>query len=204
MESIRDTGGRFIKGSKGHLGYKHSEVSKKLISERRRGKATGESNPHWNPEIHKGQKIECACGCGTLIAKYDYRGRFKKYVVGHTMKGRERTFTPEWLERLRRAAKERGLNHSGEKHWNWKGGITPLIRLLRQTPEYNTWRHAVYEKDNWTCQDCGKHCGVKDIVAHHKKSFEEYIELRYKKDNGITLCRKCHLKRERTASFGAS
>ncbi|KKN11734.1 hypothetical protein LCGC14_1023620 [marine sediment metagenome] len=201
MEAKRDAGGRFVKGSKGRIGVKHSEVTKRLISQNRKGKAVGEFNPHWNAKIHAGKRIECACGCGTLIAKYDYRGRLKKYVVGHTRIGKHIVFTPEWLGRIRQANIETGKKHSGEKHWNWKGGRTPLIRLLRQTREYREWRLAVYERDRWTCQDCRKHCGRKDIVAHHKKSFKDYRNLRYERDNGVTLCRKCHLKRERIVAL---
>lgn len=201
MNTKRNEFGQFTKGSKGHLGYKHSEKSKQLMSESRKGLTAKENNPHWNPEIHKGTQIECACGCGTLIPKYDKKGRPAKYIVGHQAMGKPR---PEVAEKLKELWAEGKLkSRSGDQHWNWKGGITPLIRLLRHTPEYKAWRLAVYKRDKWTCQDCAKHCDTKTIVAHHIKSFKEYPELRYEVDNGITLCRKCHLKRE-TATFGAN
>lgn len=203
MEVKRDIKGRFIKGDQSRLGVRHSDATKRLISKHRKGKATGESNHHWNPEIHKGQKIECACGCGTLIAKYDYRGRLKKYVIGHTRMGKKIVFTAEWLEHIRQAAIESGKKQRGKNHWNWKGGIS-RANHRRETRQYKLWRLAVYEKDRWTCRDCGRHCGTKDIVAHHKKPFKDYPELRYQGDNGVTLCRKCHLKRERTVICGAS
>ncbi len=84
--------------------------------------------------------------------------------------------------------------YGGSNHWNWKGGRTGEIRLLRQSEEYKEWRDAVFRRDNWTCQN--PECGYKGhkIVAHHIKNFEEYPEFRYDVDNGQTLCRACHKK----------
>ena len=82
---------------------------------------------------------------------------------------------------------------SGPNHWNWQGGISGLPENSRQTAEYDEWRLAVYKKDHYTCQDCGHR--FNGIVAHHIKSFAGFPELRYNVENGITLCRSCHLKR---------
>jgi len=73
----------------------------------------------------------------------------------------------------------------------WKGGVTEENDKARKTPEYKEWRTAVYERDRWTCQLC-EYKGD-DIIAHHIKKFSEYKELRYDVDNGITLCRSCHI-----------
>lgn len=88
--------------------------------------------------------------------------------------------------------KELGKIKSGKNHWNWKGGITDEMKLLRRTEEYQFWRNKVYARDNWTCQECGQK--LKDIVAHHIKSFRDNPELRYDVENGRTLCRSCHKK----------
>lgn len=85
-----------------------------------------------------------------------------------------------------------GAAHKGPDHWNWKGGISGEMKLLRSTPEYNEWRKSVYRRDNFTCQDCGS---KDDIIAHHLKSFNDYPEFRFSVDNGVTLCRPCHKKR---------
>ena len=92
-------------------------------------------------------------------------------------------------------AKIYGELHSGDKHWNWRGGVTPANVLIRNSYDYHKWRKLIYERDYWTCQDCWIKCKKKDIVAHHLKSFEEYPELRFVVSNGITLCRSCHKKR---------
>lgn len=85
----------------------------------------------------------------------------------------------------------------GEKNNMWKGGITPINKLLRQSSMYKNWRNKVYKKYYWTCFDCKIKCTSKNIVAHHIKSFSEYPKLRFIVSNGITLCRKCHIKLHR-------
>jgi len=84
------------------------------------------------------------------------------------------------------------LNHKGEKHWNWKGGITDANSKIRRSHKYNVWRKAVYKRDNWTCVKC--HKKQKCPIAHHKKSFNDYPKLRFEVSNGITVCRSCHRK----------
>ena len=82
----------------------------------------------------------------------------------------------------------------GDKHWFWKGGITPKNRLLRATPEYKQWRRDIFIRDYWTCQECGQK-SVR-IEAHHIKSFRDYPDLRLDINNGLTLCKSCHARKE--------
>ena len=78
----------------------------------------------------------------------------------------------------------------GEKHPCWKGGITPENKKIRRSREICLWRKAVLERDNFTCQMCGKHGGK--LHVHHINNFSEFPELRCAIDNGIVLCKKCH------------
>ncbi|KKM71534.1 hypothetical protein LCGC14_1429710, partial [marine sediment metagenome] len=50
---------------------------------------------------------------------------------------------------------DRAKKYTGDKHWNWKGGITERIWGLRHTNKAKIWRTAVFERDNYTCQKCG-------------------------------------------------
>lgn len=60
----------------------------------------------------------------------------------------------------------------------------------RNTYAYRQWRNAVIKRDG-----CCHLCGSKNnLVAHHKKGFSEFPELRLDIDNGITLCHDCHVK----------
>lgn len=76
------------------------------------------------------------------------------------------------------------------KHYNWQGGVTPLRRKLRQSPQMRKWRKNVFTRDGFACHIC-RHRG-KGLQAHHRKSWSLYPLLRYELDNGITLCKKCH------------
>lgn len=89
----------------------------------------------------------------------------------------------------------------GEKHYNWKGGIHPINLTIRRGIEFRLWRESVFARDNWTCQKCGVIGGR--LNSHHIKKFSKYPELRFAIDNGITLCKKCHIDIHRVAQQGA-
>lgn len=78
----------------------------------------------------------------------------------------------------------------GEKHWNWKGGISSATELIRVSAEYRQWRKTVFERDNYTCLICGEVGG--ELNAHHIKPFNKFPELRFVISNGVTMCIKCH------------
>lgn len=98
--------------------------------------------------------------------------------------------------------------YSGERHGRWNGG-TKIRKALRESFEYRNWRQAVFERDGWSCCDCGKHGG--DLEVHHIKSFLAIIldnqiksldsavscqEL-WDTNNGLTVCYSCHKGRDK-------
>ena len=85
---------------------------------------------------------------------------------------------------------EHSQENKRENHYNWKGGITPLNEIARKSNRHKKWRAAVFERDDYTCQNCNVRGGR--LHAHHIKPFAEYHDLRFDVDNGVTLCRKCH------------
>ena len=94
---------------------------------------------------------------------------------------------------------------SKEKNPAWKGGTTTLNQMIRGSDKYLKWRSDVFQRDNWTCQTCGKK-SQGDLEAHHKiplreliqrfkiKSFNEGVNCEdlWDINNGITLCNYCH------------
>ena len=81
---------------------------------------------------------------------------------------------------------------SGENNWNWRGGLTSKNESDRKTWQYKEWRQSVYQRDNFTCQCCGRNSNEVSLNAHHILNFSDYEDLRYDVDNGITLCEECH------------
>ena len=84
----------------------------------------------------------------------------------------------------------------GTNNVNWKGGVTPINEKIRKSKIYKEWRFSVMKRDDFTCMVC-KFQGY--VNAHHIKRFEDFKELRFDVNNGITLCPQCHritLRRE--------
>ena len=104
-------------------------------------------------------------------------------------------------------------NNSGENNHFWKGGKTKLSLQIRNSVEYSFWRKQIFERDNYTCQICGRKnkkgdkviIEVDHIYPFSKilddfdiTSIEEAIscEKIWDIENGRTLCRECHKKTE--------
>lgn len=81
---------------------------------------------------------------------------------------------------------------SGKANPNWKGGITPANRALRNSREYAAWRRSVFTRDKYTCQGCGQVGGK--LHADHIEPFAVAVSRRFDVDNGRTLCVPCHMK----------
>lgn len=60
----------------------------------------------------------------------------------------------------------------------------------RRTTDYKMWRKAVFERDNYTCQICGKRGGR--LNAHHIERYRDCVSKRTDVSNGITVCESCH------------
>ena len=73
-------------------------------------------------------------------------------------------------------------------HWYENNGIGETAKK-RNNYTYRKWRIAVIERDGKRCSKCG---AEDDLQVHHIKSFADRPDLRFRVDNGITLCRKCH------------
>ena len=94
---------------------------------------------------------------------------------------------------------------TGSKHFNWKGGLTPLMERIRKCFKYRQWRSDVFTRDDFTCQDCGERGGY--LEAHHIDPFAKIIrrnkiktleqalacEELWNINNGETLCKECHI-----------
>lgn len=153
-----------------------------------------------NSSFNKPNRIFCSKTCRTI-----WENKNIPYSEARRKKLSERAkilFTgiknsPETIEKKR-------LANIGSKSHFWKGGLTDLKRRLRSCSKYRFWRKSVFERDNYTCQECGIRGGI--LNADHIKPFsiimENYkittfidgincIEM-WNINNGKTLCLDCH------------
>lgn len=124
----------------------------------------------------------------------------RKYASGEIVHARGTLGKPM----SERAKIKQRFSHSGNKHWNWRGG-TKLQNIIRHCFEYRAWRTAVFNRDGYTCVKCG-HKGY--VEADHIKPFCVILRSNEIKtfgaavlckelwdiNNGRTLCKPCHKK----------
>lgn len=86
-------------------------------------------------------------------------------------------------------------NLSGEDHPNYKYGA-------RDDRFTDTEREQIYERDDYTCQDCGDDDGG-NLNAHHIIPSADDRSKAHDIENGVTLCIECHAARhdEPVSSF---
>lgn len=166
-------------------GKRHSEETKKKLSEFRKGKNLTEETKN---------KISLS-NIGRVVSEETKR------KIGNANRGRiysdemRRRRSEESRGRIpwnkgKKMSEEQRAKISGENSHLWKGGVTPLYKKIRKSAEYQLWRTAVFERDNYTCIWCGQVGGR--LNADHIKPFADYPELRFAIDNGRTLCHDCH------------
>ena len=88
----------------------------------------------------------------------------------------------------------KGLMPSGESHAFWikDRNLLSRTRNARQdTAESITWSRKVKRRDNWNCKMESSDCNGR-LESHHILPYRDFPELRYKINNGITLCHFHH------------
>ena len=188
-----------IKKNKPHLGKKHSEEAKKVMSIKRKKYFETHDN-YW-----KGKKLS------KRVRKIMSENAKKR--IGKLNPFYGKTHTLETRELIRKSRKL----YLGEKSSNWKGGISPLNIMIRSMEENRNLIKNALKRDSYICETCKKEHSGK-MEGHHKKAFSlilleflnQYSQFSPIEDketlvrlatayepfwdiNNIkTLCKKCH------------
>lgn len=154
-----------------HIGKKHSDEHKRKIGLKAIGNKYSLGYKRSIESIEQGIKT-----------------RKEKGFVGY-WKGKKRGILLPLSDEVRKKMSD---ERKGVKNSNWKGGISPKNRIIRNGLAFRIWREGVFLRDNWICQKCTLRGGK--LHPHHILNFADRIDLRFVIDNGITLCVKCHKK----------
>lgn len=197
-------------GNTSHLGFKHTEESRRKISDGHKGltvwnKGLKGMQVAWNkgvPCADDTKKKLSLKNTGRVLSeetKSKISRNNAKWSLGKTKidypqlanGGRKIGGTP-WNKGIP------NYQMRGENHPNWKGGVTTLQEKIRKSLDYQLWRTAVFERDDYRCLDCGERGG--QLNADHILPFAYFPRLRFDINNGQTLCKPCHKK---TSTYGS-
>jgi len=142
----------------------------------------------------KGKKLRQINSLTQTGKKLSKKTKEKISKAGKGRKAWNKGLTKETDERIKKQGEKVSKNLKGkfckEKSSNWKGGITPINKKLRNSPKFRKWRKEIFKRDNWTCQECHQKGG--HLHPHHLKPLSKYPKLVFDINNGITLCVACH------------
>lgn len=138
-------------------------------------------------------KLEKTCKCGAVFYVKPSLDRVKccsiscaKKGTTSPMKGRKVSDETRYKQRMAK------LGKTGELCPNYIKDRS-LIKLdtERGGPLHKEWSRSVKTRDKWKCRIADDKCNGK-LEAHHILGWSEHPELRYKINNGITLCHAHH------------
>lgn len=127
----------------------------------------------------------------SLLKEYGYKvpTRSELLSIYYEQKGgyeKVREVQSAMENRIKSSCRQRGIPIE-----EFNGFSVTEEHMARNNTYYKEWVRKVFQRDNYTCQCCGKRGG--NLNAHHLYNFSEHKNLRYDVTNGITFCESCHL-----------
>lgn len=161
----------------------HTKDTKIKVSiTKKKANLRGENSPNYNQK-----PVECS-QCGKVTLKIPYLIKRSKYQFCS----------------IECHAKWKSENMKGENSPTWNPDLTYEDRLDRRLyPKYYDFLVKVIERDNYTCDICGKHSKRGNgLNAHHLNGYNWDKKNRTNPDNGITLCKDCHTDFHKLYGYG--
>ena len=194
------------------FGKKHTEETKKKLSEMRMGKKASMEARLKMSKSQKGRKYSLETrkkisesNIGRIISdeqrrKTSERNIGNKYCVGRILSEETKKKIsesrlknppkPYWLGKHLSAEHKKNVGigrrkYVGELASNWRGGksFEPYSLDWRKTLKI-----AIRERDDYACQICGEKQGNRALDVHHI----DYNKLNCNPENLISLCLSCH------------
>jgi 5-methylcytosine-specific restriction endonuclease McrA len=165
-------------------------------------------------EINRGKGMTCSRSCANEQRKAKQQGIARplteaalavretqaykqKLSVAQTARWSDPTLYPQLLDAIQRRSKSRAWRNAAHQQ---RGQLNPRFRGVAERRRddnryaYRKWRTSVLRRDKMRCVDCGVQ-GPNGLQAHHLQHWKDAPELRFAVENGVTLCRACHLAR---------
>jgi len=164
-----------------------------------------EKNGAWNKGLTKeDERVKKYCRAGFTLTKKT-REKMSKSLQGRVSPNKGKMMSREQRIKI-------SLTKTGEKEFVcFKNKLSKRIRL---NGKYLEWRSNVFNRDNYTCQNCGKRGGY--LEPHHIIPFSKLLfslkitnlskAIKCKPlwdiGNGITYCRPCHILLDKNIGRG--
>lgn len=139
--------------------------------------------------FYRGPKIRKCKYCDEAPRKNIIDGRNKGYL---RTCGSEKCLTEQHRDKI--VAGKKGRKGSAHPKYIKDRNEVKKKRLMC---EHIEWKKKVFERDDYTCQNCGNRGGK--LNADHILPYSLFEELRESLTNGRTLCEGCHKK---TSTYG--
>lgn len=139
--------------------------------------------------LYKQRDIPCGLQIGWDLARKNHDNHLTGTKKSEETKQKIRKSNREFFREHPEVAKERGRKLAiNSKH------KTDLILLIRSSVENIAWKKAVFARDDYTCQVCGKK-NSHDLQAHHIEPISLILHR-----NGIVQCNYENLQRAKKLS----
>lgn len=162
----------------------HTNVGKKLTQQHKDNISKGNKGKH---KISTENRLKMVIAQRAAHLKASKKTRLKM----------SKSQTKRWASDYNRL---KNAQARGTKHPLWIRDRTTLKKFNNTTKDrrssaYQEWRKRTWKRDNYTCKLKNNKCKGR-IEAHHIRGYTKYPKLRYKLNNGITLCHAHHPRKK--------